>query len=108
MTKVGMLHSQRLKEPGHREIRERLSAKPADDLRQQHVIGVAVGVISTRRKIQLLLAREDVEDIVVGEKIRTIEPPSVEVEKLLVVAQSASVRQHLAQRDRYTEIGQLR
>ena len=100
-------HAQRLEDMVLGEVGERLAADPRDDDGEQVVVAVAVEIMAAGREVQFLLARDDVQHVlIVGGA--AVARPALDRGDRTPVAQAAGVVQQVADRDRGAVIGHFR
>jgi hypothetical protein len=70
-------HAERSEDVLFREPRERLATHPLDEHRREEESRVAVQVLLARQKVEDLLSRDDLERIVVGREVGIVDASEV-------------------------------
>ena len=83
-----------------------LTADCLHDLRQQGITRVAIEVFVARLEIQILLAGDHGEDIVVGDQVLGV-APACEGQQFPMIADAAGMVEQMSKGDRLAEIRQL-
>ena len=85
-----VVHAERFKDVFGRELTKGHAANALDDDGQQGIARVAVNVFFSWPKIQVFLAREHRHDVVIGDQVEGVAPPS-QLEEIPLIAKTARV-----------------
>src|SRR6266511_5100730 len=104
VAKVGGRHAERFEDVFIRVLAQRIGAPSSHDSGEQRVAGVTVGKVLARRKVQALLAPDQIQDILLRFFVHV--PPPRETQERPLVAQSARMVEEVPQGDLPRAVGQ--
>jgi hypothetical protein len=99
-------HAERFKDIFGGELAKRHAADALDDDGHQRVARVAIDLFLSRLEIQILLGREDRDDVIIRDQVEGI-TPSGELEQIPLIAKAAGVIDEVADGNERTEIREL-
>jgi hypothetical protein len=100
-------HAEWLENPLGREFAERLTAHAVHDHSHQRESAVRVQLTITWDEVQVLLSREQLQHVVIGDQVAGI-TPAREAQQVPLVADSARVVRQVPDGDLLSEVRQLR
>jgi hypothetical protein len=107
VAEVRVGHAQRFEDPLVGELPERLAARAAHNHGKQRVAAVGVEMLLARREVEVLLARQQREHVVIGDEVARVAPAGKSEQRPLV-ADAAGVMDQMADCDALAEVRQFR